>query len=86
MSATGPDSAGPLPGDDEIVELRRRVSQLEIENAAQARRLEHHRLRSFFSAVLIILACVLALLSVVSVWAANTVTDTDEFVATLGPW
>ena len=42
-------------------------------------------MRTIFSTLLIVLASVLALLSVVSVWAADTVTDTDRFVATLGP-
>lgn len=85
MSVTGPVSASE-PGDDEVAALRRRVAQLEAEAAAPAkRRKEHHRVRTFFATLLIILSCVLALLSVVSVWAANTVTDTDRFVSTLGP-
>lgn len=85
MSVTGPASA-PEPGDEEIAALRRRVAQLEAEAAGPAgRRKQHHRVRTFFATLLIVLSCVLALLSVVSVWAANTVTDTDRFVATLGP-
>ena len=85
MSATGLDSAAPQPGDEEVAELRRRIAQLEAEAAAKTRKREHHRVRTFFATLLIVLASVLALLSVVSVWAADTVTDTDRFVATLGP-
>lgn len=85
MSATGPVPATPQPGDDEVAELRRRITQLEAEAAARDRGREHHRVRTFFATLLIILASVLALLSVVSVWAADTATDTDRFVATLGP-
>ena len=85
MSATGPEPSAPQPGDEEVAELRRRITQLEAEAAARDRRREHHRVRTFFATVLIILASVLALLSVVSVWAADTITDTNRFVATLGP-
>jgi hypothetical protein len=84
-SATGPDPAGHQPGDEEVADLRRRIARLESDAAAQDRRPGHHRVRTTFSTLLILLASVLALLSVVSVWAANTVTDTDRFVATLGP-
>lgn len=85
MSATGPDSPAPGPGDAEVAELRRRIAQLEADAAAREHVRKHHRLRTTFSTLVIILASVFALLSVVSVWAANTVTDTDRFVATLGP-
>ncbi|GAA1956757.1 hypothetical protein [Catenulispora subtropica] len=85
MSATGPDSPTPQAGDEEVAALHRRVTQLEAVVAARDKKLGHHPVRSFFSAVLIVLASILALLSVVSVWAANTVTDTDQFVSTLGP-
>lgn len=86
MSATGADAIEPQPDDPEVVALRRRVAQLEADAAARERpKKQHHRVRSTFSALLIVLASILALLSVVSVWAADTVTDTDRFVATLGP-
>ena len=83
-SVTGRDRE-PQPGDDEVAELRRRIARLESDATAQDRRPERHRVRTTFSTLLVLLASVLALLSVVSVWAANTVTDTDRFVATLGP-
>ena len=85
MSATGSDPAAPQPGDEEVAELRRRITQLEAEAAAREGKREHHRVRTFFATLLIILASILALLSVVSVWAADTITDTDRFVATLSP-
>jgi hypothetical protein len=85
MSASGPDSSASQPGGEEVAELHRRIARLEAEAAARERRPEHHRVRTTFATLVIILASVLALLSVVSVWAANTITDTDRFVATLGP-
>src|SRR5882672_10613474 len=44
-----------------------------------------HRVRSFFSALLIVLACVLAPLTVAAVWIADEVGDTDRYVATMAP-
>ena len=41
--------------------------------------------RTIISAILITLACVLAPLSAVSVWARGEVTDTDRYLATVGP-
>lgn len=85
MPATGPEPTAPRPHDEEVAELRRRIAQLEADAAARERRPEHHRLRTFFATLVIFLASILALLSVVSVWAADTITDTNRFVATLGP-
>ena len=42
-------------------------------------------MRSTASAVLIIVAIVLAPLSVLSVWASNQISDTDRYVATVAP-
>ncbi|MFC5186964.1 hypothetical protein [Actinomadura harenae] len=66
------------PGDGEIEKLRRRVAELEG-------RPPRHRMRAFGSASLIVVACVLAMLSVISVWASDEITDTGRFVATMGP-
>ncbi|MEV6007488.1 hypothetical protein AB0M29_11830 [Streptomyces sp. NPDC051976] len=44
-----------------------------------------HRWRSFWSAVLITLAAVLAPLSAVAVWVADLVGNTDRYVATMAP-
>ncbi|MCH0540844.1 hypothetical protein I3F58_14945 [Streptomyces sp. MUM 203J] len=45
----------------------------------------HHPFRSLGSALLILVAALLALLSVVAVWANSIVQDTDRYVATVGP-
>jgi hypothetical protein len=80
------EPTGPAPRDaqerDELESLRRRVEQLEDSGAAAGPR---HRLRSFGSALVIFLASVLALLSVVAVWAADVVGDTDRYVASVAP-
>lgn len=44
-----------------------------------------HWARNFWSVVLITVACLLAPLSVVSVWARGEVTDTDRYIATVAP-
>lgn len=46
---------------------------------------KRHWVRTFWSSVLIVVACVLAPLSVVAVWARGEVTDTSRYVATVGP-
>ncbi|MGW6270176.1 hypothetical protein [Streptomyces sp. NPDC055060] len=66
----------------ELHRLRGRVAALESERAHGARR---HRGRSFLAALLIVIGCVLAPLAVVASWAADTVGDTDRYVATIGP-
>lgn len=72
-----PHPAGSAPlSDDERAELTALRAR-----AARPR----HRLRSFFSALLITLAAVLAPLSAVAVWAADQVGDTDRYVATMAP-
>jgi hypothetical protein len=79
----GPEPEPRSSGSGELEELRRRIAQLESRGAAPHR--EHHRLRATGSAVLIVLAAVLSLLAVVSVWARDQVTDTDRFVAAMAP-
>lgn len=77
----------------EIVRLRARVAELEAEKAAQAeaRRApggtpdRGSRWRATASGVLIVLACVLAPLSVTSVWASTVLSDTDQYVETVAP-
>ncbi|MFC9290444.1 hypothetical protein [Streptomyces sp. NPDC057052] len=68
---------------DELGELRSRVRALEAAGPTGAHR--HHPLRSLGSALLILVAALLALLSVVAVWANSIVQDTDRYVATVGP-
>ncbi|WP_406002503.1 hypothetical protein [Streptomyces sp. NBC_00829] len=62
----------------ELAELRHKVASLESKKP-------RHRVRSFFSAVLIVLAVILAPLCAVSVWTADIVGDTDRYVATVEP-
>lgn len=45
----------------------------------------HHWVRTFWSTVLIVVACILAPLSVVSVWARGEVTDTTRYIQTVAP-
>ncbi|MEV7324180.1 hypothetical protein [Streptomyces sp. NPDC093970] len=67
---------------DELAELRGRLTALENERALRASR--HHG-RSLLGAVLVVLGCLLAPLSVVAAWAADVVGDTDRYVATVAP-
>ncbi|MFJ1587844.1 hypothetical protein ACIOC1_31555 [Streptomyces sp. NPDC088197] len=73
----GASGSGPL-GDDERAELTALRARL-------AGTRSRHRVRSFFSALLITLAAVLAPLGAVAVWAADIVGDTDRYVATMAP-
>jgi hypothetical protein len=77
---------------EELDQLRRRVAELESElSTARSREPEPHaapgggRWRSVTSAIAITLACVLAPLSVVAVWANNQVSDTNRYVETVAP-
>ncbi|MFF9196611.1 hypothetical protein ACF09L_15520 [Streptomyces sp. NPDC014779] len=78
------------PGEeaDELGVLRARVASLEAAAAAAAAkpaRPPHHRVRAFFSALLIVVGCVLAPLGLVAAWAADQIGDTDRYVATVTP-
>ncbi|WP_071659834.1 hypothetical protein [Streptomyces humi] len=66
---------------DDVRELRARVAALEKERARPPR----HHVRSGLAAVLIVVGCLLAPLSVVAAWAADQVADTDRYVATVAP-
>jgi hypothetical protein len=57
--------------------------RLEVERLTKRR--ARRPVRSIPAIVLIVIACLLAPLSVVSVWAADFVGDTDRYVATVGP-
>ncbi|MFJ8079755.1 hypothetical protein ACIQ6Y_03890 [Streptomyces sp. NPDC096205] len=84
-------------GPSELERLRARVAVLEAEraehtaraeNAERALRAAHpprHRLRSLAAALLIVLGCVLAPLSLVAAWSADLVGDTDRYVDTVAP-
>lgn len=73
----------------ELEQLRARVAELEGElQKAQAPPppvARRHRVQSGFAALLIVLGCVLAPFSVVSVWASTQMSSTDRWVATVEP-
>ncbi|MCM2388976.1 hypothetical protein [Streptomyces albipurpureus] len=69
---------------NELQGLRARVAALEA-SSTPAVPTSHHRVRSFFSALLIVIGCVLAPLSAVAVWAADEVGDTGRYVDTVAP-
>ncbi|WP_051966964.1 hypothetical protein [Kitasatospora mediocidica] len=79
-------SASPAPDDavaaSELGELRERMARLE---QSQPRITPGRLLASLLSALLILLACVLTPLGVLSVWANSQVTDTDRYLATVAP-
>jgi hypothetical protein len=73
---------------DEVANLRARVAELEgmLDRPTADPPPPHGSpWRGVASAVLLVLACVLAPLSVVSVWAATQLSDTDQYVATVAP-
>ncbi|HEX6075713.1 MAG TPA: hypothetical protein VFZ32_10675 [Micromonosporaceae bacterium] len=76
---------------NEVERLRARVAELEAELAVESRPPSRGRAggrswwRSLSSGILITLACVLAALSVVSVWASTQVSDTERYVETVAP-
>ncbi|MFC8508553.1 hypothetical protein ACFU3J_08975 [Streptomyces sp. NPDC057411] len=72
-------------GDDELSVLRARVAALEAERTARPPAPAHHRVRAFFSALLIVIGCVLAPLSLVAAWTADLLGDTDRYVSTVAP-
>ena len=91
----GNESGSPLTPDEraELARLRRtELARLRTEAAGgpagpggPVSTAPRHRVRSFCAAVLIVIGCVLAPLSVVSVWVASIATDTDRYVATVAP-
>ncbi|MFE9661717.1 hypothetical protein [Streptomyces sp. NPDC005955] len=81
---TRPHGADAPHGDGDGAQLdalRARVAALEAGRGED----RHHRVRSFFAALLITVGCVLAPLSVLSSWAADEVGNTDRYVATVAP-
>lgn len=68
----------------EVDRLRGQLSDRSVPLEKDARQ-GRSRWRSFWSALLITVACILAPLSVVAVWARGEVTDTERYVATVSP-
>jgi hypothetical protein len=86
----------PAPSEQEATEverLRAEVASLRSRlqdqggagAAAQGSRETRQRWRTVLAALLVVLACVLAPLSVVAVWTKNQVTNTDRYVRTMAP-
>ncbi|MCX5269993.1 hypothetical protein [Streptomyces sp. NBC_00199] len=71
-----------VPADAELETLRARVAALEAE---RSRPPAHHRVRSVFAVVFIVLGCVLAPLGLVAAWTSSIVGDTDRYVDTVRP-
>jgi hypothetical protein len=91
MAATDsePDSAAQAAGlsQDERAELERlrvEAAELRRKQADQPRR-RRVSWRTPVSALLIVIGCVLAPLSVVGVWTANQVSDTNRYIANIEP-
>ncbi len=72
---------------DEIQRLQDEVARLQkqVGEAPDAPKPKRRWVRTFWSTVLIVVACLLAPLSVVSVWARGEVTDTNRYVETVAP-
>lgn len=77
------DPGQPAASDEraELEALRARVAQLEARGPARPRL----RARSFFAALLILVAAVLTPLGIVSSWASDVAGDTDRYVAMMEP-
>ncbi len=87
---SGRSGHGAEDGSAEVERLRLRVAELEgalahVEGARRAGPVRPARWRSVAAGVLIVTACVLAPLSVTSVWASSEVSDVDRYVETVAP-
>jgi hypothetical protein len=72
----------------EVARLRSRLARHDEsggEPVAQAGPRSRQRWRTVLASLLIVVACVLAPLSVVAVWTKNQVTNTDRYVRTMAP-
>ena len=91
MSAiSGEPGPATTPGElseDERAELERlRAERAKLRDGEAARPTRRRfSWRSFASAVLIVLGCVLSVVAVLGVWAGNEVSDTGRYVATVEP-
>lgn len=72
---------------NEIQRLQEEVLRLQKQVGEGPSEPKHRRrwVRTFWSTVLIVVACLMAPLSVVSVWARGEVTDTNRYVQTVAP-
>jgi hypothetical protein len=86
---SNPDGTGQATGlsEDERAELERlrtEVTQLRRKQSDQPKR-RRVSWRTPVSALLIVIGCILAPLSVIGVWTANQVSDTNRYVANIEP-
>jgi hypothetical protein len=83
-----PSQGGPAePSQDEQAELERlrtEVDELRKQQSAQKRR-RRVSWRTPVSALLIVIGCILAPLSVIGVWTANQVSDTNRYIQNIEP-
>jgi hypothetical protein len=73
---------------NEVATLRSQVQQHGVAGkgrSAAVGRVARQRWRTIVATLLIVVACVLAPLSVVAVWTRNQVTNTDRYVQTVAP-
>ena len=72
-------------GDDERAELLRLREEVGVLRKAQPRRRWRPNWKSIIAGLLITLGCILAPISLLTVWVHNQVANTDRFVATMSP-
>jgi hypothetical protein len=83
----GPAAAGPGLSQDERAELERlraEVSELRTERTTPAAR-RHTGWRAPVAAILIVVGCLLAPVSVLAIWSANQVSNTSRYVTNVEP-
>jgi hypothetical protein len=91
-----PETPAPSGHEDvEVEHLRAEIASLRLQlrkkdqsgdgRLAQGGRVVRQRWRTSLAVLLIVVACLLAPLSVVAVWTKNQVTNTDRYVRTMAP-
>ncbi len=87
IGESDPAAAGSEPGLDEQAEIDRLRSEVERLRAGQANAAHRRRIgwRTPVATLLIVLGCVLAPVSVLGVWSANQVSDTNRYIANIEP-
>lgn len=82
MAPATPHSSGGASGHSPALSTGERAEHELLRRQASVR---HRRARLFGSSVLLLLTSLLAPLAVVAAWTQETVTDTDQYVATVAP-
>ena len=85
---SNPDGAGQATGlnEDERAELKRlRTEVTDLRKGPDRPRRRRVSWRTPVSALLIVIGCILAPVSVIGVWTANQVSDTNRYVANIEP-